>query len=341
MKRIAILGGTFDPIHQGHLAMAKHVLKQGQDEVWFMPALKTPLKSRELTSYSLRCSMIKRAIAPYRKMKLCTLEATLPTPSYTINTVNALIKRYPKTCFSWVIGDDQYEQLDHWKDWEQLKQKVQFICFHRGKPPLNKDDSMLWVKDFDVPISSTQIRQGQWRLTVPAVRKIMQQEGLYIQELLEHTLSEHRRNHSISMTQVAITLAKAHHVDERKAYLAGMLHDIAKEMPKEEALRRMKILHPEQLEQSPKIWHQWLSEDFVRSALLIHDQEICSAIAHHVMGDGKSKLAKIIYLADKIDPMRGYDIAHQLAVSLKDLNAGVALVKSQQKHYLIQEGVHV
>ena len=86
--KIGLLGGTFDPIHNGHLAIAKTALKRlGLDQVWFVPSLKTPLKDRELTPFELRVIMMKKALRPYRKMKLCLIEKDLPTPATFMYTL--------------------------------------------------------------------------------------------------------------------------------------------------------------------------------------------------------------------------------------------------------------
>lgn len=342
MKKVAVLGGSFDPIHKGHVELAKFILKQKKaDEIWFMPAYIAPLKEHKQIDFTMRCKMIKAAIAPYRKMKLCTLEKKLPAPSYTINTVKALKKKYPDVQFYWVIGDDQAVKLDKWKSIDELKQLISFLCVKRENEMVN-DPDLIYLEGFSFPASSTLVRQGEWAMVPYAVRKIMIKEGLYLDELLDSRLSKHRANHSRSMTEVALLLAKAHHVDLKQAYLAGMLHDICKEMPEKEARECMQIVYPQHLDEHHKVWHQWLAEDYLRHHLQIHNQKVLSAIAHHVKGDGKSALAKIIYISDKIDPARGYDITVQLRVSLNDLDEGIKLIKQQQKHYLkIQEGIDV
>lgn len=343
MRRIAILGGTFDPIHKGHLLLAKMVMKRLQiNEVWFMPALLTPLKDRQLTDFKLRVKMIRKAIQPYRKMKVSLLEASLPTPSYTINTVLELKKRYPDIQFYWIIGADQAIKLDQWKDSERLKDEVQLVCVSRDQSKLIKEKKIIYIDDFDVPCSSTEVRNGDWSQVSKPVRRIMIENGLYLQELLAHVMSERRRKHSQSVAEVAVMLAKAHGVDSHRAWMAGMLHDVAKEMDKKRAEEIMKVIHPDKMSMSPKIWHQWLAEDFLRHQLQITDYKICSAVRNHVLGIGKGKLDKILFIADKIDPLRGYDIQQQLSISLKDLNAGLKRIQDEQKTYLKEkEGIDV
>ena len=73
--------------------------------------------------------MMEKALRPYRKMKLCLIEKDLPTPSYTITTVKTLKKQYPDDDFVWIIGDDQYANLDQWKAVDELRRLVQFAVF--------------------------------------------------------------------------------------------------------------------------------------------------------------------------------------------------------------------
>ncbi|MCF0113844.1 MAG: nicotinate-nicotinamide nucleotide adenylyltransferase, partial [Erysipelotrichaceae bacterium] len=86
--RIGLFGGSFDPVHNGHIELAKYVRKQcALDEIWFLPTVKTPLKDFKQTDYEDRVAMLKYALKPFKRLKVSTIEATLPIPSYTINTV--------------------------------------------------------------------------------------------------------------------------------------------------------------------------------------------------------------------------------------------------------------
>ena len=86
------------------------------------------------------------------------------------------------------------------------------------------------------------------------------------------------------------------------------------------------------------VWHGFEGAYEVKRLLGIEDKQILNAIYHHVLGSGKSKYSKILFIADKIDPLRGYDISKQLSLSLKDLDAAFELVKSEQKAFIKNQG---
>ena len=328
--RVAVLGGSFDPIHQGHLMMTKTVLKKKlADEVWFMPAAKNPLKERQVSDFDVRAKMIKAAIAPYRKMRLCTLENELPYPSYTINTVKALKKRYPEIEFAWIIGEDQAEQLHQWKDIDELKSLIHFLVFER-KGSADKNNDLIWISGFEHPASSTLVRQGCFEYLPKSVISIVVQEGLYFDQICAAHVSQYRYEHSVAVAEVAVELAKAHHVDPMKAYVAAMMHDVCKEMDKEEMKRCMEICFPSLMSYAEPVWHGWTGYRKLKE-MGIYDGEILSAVYHHVLGDGKRKLDKIIYIADKANPKRHHDITEEINVAKVDLDASMRLIQENYK----------
>ena len=166
--KIAVLGGSFDPVHAGHLQIAKEALKMGMDEVWLMPTHDTPLKSRALSEDAHRVAMLKRAAAPYRRIRVCTMELERPGVSYTVDTARALIARYPDDTFFWLIGSDQALQLPRWKDIDELLQLVQIVVFSREDTSVPRSPYPLIYRPMQlVLISSTQLREGE-RLALSA-----------------------------------------------------------------------------------------------------------------------------------------------------------------------------
>ena len=114
---VGLIGGTFDPIHFGHIhlgvmMMEAHDLK----EVWFIPSVQNPLKKESLTPFQHRYKMVELAIKGIPHFKVLPIESERKPPSYTIDTVLELKKRYPKEDFHLLLGDDHLDSLSQWKD---------------------------------------------------------------------------------------------------------------------------------------------------------------------------------------------------------------------------------
>ncbi|MCL6636981.1 MAG: nicotinate (nicotinamide) nucleotide adenylyltransferase [Alicyclobacillus sp.] len=116
-SRVVLFGGTFDPPHVGHLLMAQLAYEQAAaSAVWWLPAPAPPHKqaSDAAWRYDLRRRMVEALIQPYAYFALCDVEAELPRPSYTVDTVHAAQTRYPDTEFLFLIGSDSLAQLPAW-----------------------------------------------------------------------------------------------------------------------------------------------------------------------------------------------------------------------------------
>lgn len=336
--RIGLVGGSFDPIHNAHLAMGKWALRKDHcDEVWYIPTVQTPLKDRVLTSYEVRAKMVKAAIKPYRHMKLCDIEQTLSAPSYTVKTLRALKKRYPNVEFIWYIGADQAAQLEKWKHIDECLKLAKFKIFRRNGETIRCAYELPVLDMAEYPVSSTQIRQGAFELCPPVVRSIIAKERLYIDEYVSHSMSEKRYRHSESVAKLSAELAAVHGLDTDAAYTAGMLHDICKQWPYEKAKCWMKTTFSQFLDEAPAIWHGYLGAVYVRRHYRLRDKKILNAIYHHVKGDSADPIARIVYMADKLDPLRDYDSSKEIALAKKDLRAAYELVYAQQQDYLKKE----
>lgn len=132
-KRVGLIGGTFDPVHMGHLVAADQVLFYNQlDEVWFMPAYRPPHKTDQpITAYHHRVAMLELAAELKPEYRVCTIESEWETPSYTYETMLALGKRYPEIEFSFIIGADIFSTLAHWYRIHDLIELVDFIGLDR------------------------------------------------------------------------------------------------------------------------------------------------------------------------------------------------------------------
>ena len=155
MKRIGIFGGSFNPIHVGHIALAQAVLRQcALDEVWLMVSPQNPLKRNDadLLDDGLRFEMAQRALEDVDGVRACDYEFHLPKPSYTWNTLQHLTEDYPNYTFILLIGGDNWAHFQRWRHWKDILWHHNVIVYPRDQYQGTIDVPLL-------PISSTEIRQ--------------------------------------------------------------------------------------------------------------------------------------------------------------------------------------
>lgn len=127
---IAILGGSFDPPHKGHVAIANRLLKLCQfDEIWLIPCYQHPF-SKNLSTPEKRLNMTK--YLENGKVKVSDLEIRKKTISYTIDTLRFLTKTRPQDKFCWVIGTDQIDSFTKWKEWREIINNYKLIVVPRA-----------------------------------------------------------------------------------------------------------------------------------------------------------------------------------------------------------------
>jgi len=195
---IGILGGTFDPIHIGHLVVAEEArIKLGFNEVLFVPAGQPLLKpDRNITPSDQRVEMVRRAIADNPHFKLCTIEAERPGPSYTVDTVMTLREQLgSEVGLFFILGRDTLAELPSWKEPKKLVQLCRLVVAPRlGSKDLQHLETEIpgllgKVVQLDMPvigISSSGIRQRvaqglPIRYLVPAgVEKYISEQKIYL-----------------------------------------------------------------------------------------------------------------------------------------------------------------
>jgi nicotinate-nucleotide adenylyltransferase len=119
--RIGILGGTFDPIHLGHINPALDVKQQlNLDQIWLMPNHISPLKNTTVVSSHHRLEMVKLICQQYPEFELCDIEINRNTPSYSATTLSLLRQQHPKDEFFFIMGMDSFIQLPLWYQWQSL-----------------------------------------------------------------------------------------------------------------------------------------------------------------------------------------------------------------------------
>lgn len=328
--KIGLLGGSFDPIHDGHLLIAKTALKALKlDEIWLIPVLNNPFKDRQMASGEDRCAMIALACRKEENMKICDIElhGDPNEKSYTCDTLIKLKERYPNHDFFYIIGDDQVAKFDHWYRASDISNMVQLICFARKGYSTSQENiekyNMQRIDYKPVRISSSEIRNGHLKHLDKKVVEYFTMHGLYLDSIVANYMSTKRFTHTKSMALLSRDIAKANGLDEKKAYVAGMLHDIAKEMDEKRAEKLMKKHYPKYYQMPRAVWHQWLSSYVAKKEFHVHDQDILQAIEHHTTGSLEMSLLDMtIYCADKLDPSRGYDSSDDIALCKQDITAG-------------------
>lgn len=161
--KIGLFGGSFNPIHNGHIALARQLLdKGGLDEVWLMVSPQNPLKERGyLLEDNLRFEMTKEALKDEPHIKACDYELHLPKPSYTWNTLQHLKDDFPNDTFVLLIGGDNWELFPRWYRSEDIIRDYKIIVYPRrghetDSSSLPQNVSIVNAEYLD--ISSTEIR---------------------------------------------------------------------------------------------------------------------------------------------------------------------------------------
>lgn len=186
MKKIGLLGGTFDPPHIGHLTMAEEAYERLElDEVWFIPSAEPPHKEQARVSATDRLMMLKVAVDPIDYFKINTIELVRKGKSYTYDTIKSLKEMYPNVEFYFIIGADMVEYLPHWYKIDQLIDSVQFVGVKRPDYKLNTPYPIILLDTPGLDISSTMIRErlemerSVSYLIPDQVLSLIKEKGLY------------------------------------------------------------------------------------------------------------------------------------------------------------------
>jgi nicotinate-nucleotide adenylyltransferase len=342
MKNILIIGGAFDPIHNGHLYIAKKAQeKLKADEVWFLLA-KTPRWKKLTTAQNHRIKMLKLAIKDYPNFKYNDYEIKNTKGkaiNYTINTARAFKKLYPEYKFFYLIGTDHLEKLGQWGEIEELASIFKFVLANRPGYLMHKENVKKYgiiELGFEGPlVSSTLVRNFLSKDVPISVKDYIALNGLYLENKLKIDLSEWRFQHTKRVTKLALQLAQANKLDKGATYIAAMLHDCAKELPKEINLDLMHSYFRDEIDSSPQIYHQFTGSIIAETVYNITDKVILQAIKNHATAaPNMSKLDKIIYCADKLEPGRDYEAAKLIKLCKKDINSGFKEVIKNNYDYL-------
>lgn len=193
--RIGILGGTFDPIHNGHIQLAKEAISVGNlDRVLFLVSKMPPHKST-CASDQQRFTMVQLALQGESKLETCDIEIQREGKSYTADSVNLLRKKFPEAELFYIIGSDVLPTIPYWYEGEKVFSEVEFMCFHRRGQMFSCEHMLCGLTEgqksrihfFDASIPDISSKEIRERLKnglpcaeiSPAVATYMKREKLY------------------------------------------------------------------------------------------------------------------------------------------------------------------
>lgn len=163
-ETIGILGGSYNPVHIGHLMLASFLTQWGYvDKVWLTLSPRNPLKDPRLLIPDLkRLAMLNIATKKATNIETCDIELSMPRPSYTIRTLDTVAHRYPSKHFKLIIGSDNWQIFDKWKESQRILDEYGVIVYLRpGYPVENRSiDGMEVVDAPGINLSSTFIRSA-------------------------------------------------------------------------------------------------------------------------------------------------------------------------------------
>ena len=361
MRKMGLFGGTFDPIHKGHISMALRLAQAMElDGVVLMPTFIPPHKIKEnMAAADHRLEMCRLAAAEHPILSVSDMELRRGGASFTVDTLTELSEEYPDTRWHLLVGADMFTTLHTWHRFADIAAMAVLCTIAREgtdttklkeyAQTLREDGILCYVEECPVePHSSTQVRkkvaagESVSDMVGASVERYIRDNGLYRQgaemsyrtadeqyiEIIRQRLSEYRFHHSLCVAQEAKRLALLHGADPDKAYTAGILHDIMKDTDRETQLQILADYGVELDEveiQSPMLWHARSGEVFLRNVLGVTDEDILSAVRYHTTGRaGMSQLEQVVFTADFTSADRNYpDVAVIRALADESLTKAI------------------
>ncbi|AUB31813.1 nicotinate-nucleotide adenylyltransferase [Spiroplasma floricola] len=337
MKKIALFGGSFDPIHTDHINIIKSCKQNlNFDEVWVVPAYVNPFKTLSSSSVVQRLEMLKIATKNLDYVKIETYEISKQNSSFTYDTVKYYKAKYPNLKFSFIMGSDQLDNFEKWDHFNDLIKEIDFKVFLRTTNFNQNIVEKYNLETFEFEnnhLSSTKIRNLEnLDLQIKEINDYVNNQLMYLYERLESKMDEKRYFHSLNVGQMALELAVLNNIDLQKALLAGTLHDVAKRWTNQEMKDCLLKNNKELLKEPEPVWHSFVGAYHLKNDWLLDDKEVISAVFNHtVASKNMSLLDMIIFCADKISIERQYEGVESLRALVKaDLLTGFKkLLKNQ------------
>lgn len=347
---IVLFGGSFDPIHLGHIRIAEQVASIYDATVLFIPA-KIGVWKHESISIDHKLEMLKIALEGHPKLKIDEYEVRSSEPiNYSIDTVKHFKEVYPNDNLYFLIGGDQAQSFYKWNGAKELSELVQILYYPRVtfEPSLDDIEKFHMIKiDKEVfPGISTDIRNLNNILLPPGVLKYILANDLYFVNKVKSFYSPKRYLHAISTAFTALEIAEANglidDVSYGRIFIAGYLHDLGKKLSDDESIQIISEHYPEYIRYPGYSYHQFTGAYLAQHEFGINDNEIIDAIMYHTTGkQNMTVIDKLIYAADKIEPTRGYNSKPLIDAMKKNLDEGFLYIVKKNNEYLVNRGERI
>ena len=366
--RLGIFGGTFDPVHLGHIWTARSVRKELELDKLFMVVTADPPHKHDdnRLSGSVRLRMLDNAINEEDGIYSSDVELKRGGKSYTVDTIAHFKGQYRGAEIFFIVGGDMLENFPQWREPKRILSMAKLVAVSR--PDKLRDMKVLAksieaefggtviVSEFNGPdISSTEVRRRMFfaepvdDLVSLETEHYMYKCALYMPEeivsirsRLASVIRRKRLNHTMLTACEAVKLAHLYGADTQKARLAAILHDCIK-LPNKELLEYC-AQHcydiTEEERRNPYLIHARLGAVIAMEEYGVKDPEVLQAIKNHTLGRvGMSLLDKIIYVADKIEPSREFDGVEEMRkAAYDDINLGMLMVMEHSARYTEASG---
>ena len=327
--RIGLFGGSFDPVHNEHIALAQNAVQSLQlDKLFVIPAYAPPHKrGKRLAPDEVRLTACKLAFQGIAQVEVSDYEIAQKGTSYSYLTCRYFQSAYPQAELFFLMGTDMLRNFPTWKNPEEILNTVTLaVCAREEKEDWAERENAWFLQKFGKKfltidyngqaVSSTQIRVlagAGMDITAFMPQKTAEyitKSGAYLIPNAREALAlekEERKHHSLRVATVSAKRAVSLGIEERKAICAGLFHDCAKNLRQDSPLLDGFVL-PTQFGEVPQsVAHQFAGAFVAEKIFGITDEEILDAIRYHTSGrENMTELEKLIFLADMVEEERVY-----------------------------------
>jgi len=358
--RIGLFGGSFDPPHKGHIAVAEAALRTAKlDRVLMVPSSGKSGAYTCKASARDRLNMCSLAVRSEPRITVSDIEAHRDGFVPTVDTVRKLLRQYRHDEISLIVGADKVHDFDRWVDAEELLKTCELLIFPRGGIDVTADVDRLRqrgarVRVMDVPETpgaSHDIQQALISYEEPSalpreVAGYIAENWLYHDPVVlevSHLMTEKRYRHTLGVREQAVKLSLIHGLNTQKAALAAMLHDSAKCMAFDQMLllaKRAGVSEPALLT-SPAMLHGPVGAYVAQTQFHVTDTDVLNAISWHTVGrPDMSRLEMCVFVADATEPGREQypGLKRLRRLSERSLEAAVALSLNLTRSYVFKSG---